>query len=96
MKNRCALVAACALSVLTLSGCAYADRTATADNSRMMVTEDGTTVAVSSAKQPRPLYRWERELQENTAARSLIEESLYGRPPDANIDGFYQNYYSWY
>lgn len=53
-------------------------------------------VGYTDTKHPRPVYRWEKELQQDTAARSLIEEQLTGRPPDVNFDGFYENYYQVY
>lgn len=53
-------------------------------------------VGQTEGRHPRPVYRWEKELQQDTAARSLIEEQLTGREPDRNYEGFFENYYQIY
>lgn len=53
-------------------------------------------VGHTNTAHPRPVYRWEKELQEDTAARELIQEQLTGRQPDENYDGFFENYYRTY
>ena len=50
-------------------------------------------VGHTNTVKPRPVYRWERQLQEDKAARELIQEQLTGRQPDENYDGFFENYY---
>lgn len=53
-------------------------------------------VGYTDTRNPRPVYRWEQQLQEDTAARDLIQEQLTGRQPDENYDGFFENYYRSY
>lgn len=53
-------------------------------------------VGHTNTVKPRPVYRWERQLQEDKAARELIQEQLTGRQPDENYDGFFENYYRTY
>lgn len=50
-------------------------------------------VGHTNTRHPRPVYRWEKQLQEDTAARELIQEQLTGHQPDENYDGFFENYY---
>lgn len=53
-------------------------------------------VGYTNTVNPRPVYRWERQLQEDKAARELIQEQLTGRQPDENYNGFFENYYRTY
>ena len=53
-------------------------------------------VGYTNTVNPRPVYRWERQLQEDKAARELIQEQLTGHQPDENYDGFFENYYRTY
>ena len=78
------------------------------DPTYFFIVEDAQVVPVDQPKRqqdivghtntvkPRPVYRWERQLQEDKAARELIQEQLTGRQPDENYDGFFENYYRTY
>lgn len=106
MKNMYVLAALCGLTFLSCAGAAQASPTMHPFPQYVIVGESVEAVPVDQPvsqqsivgynKNNRPIYRWEQELQQDTAARSLIEEQLTGRPPDVNFDGFYENYYHLY